>query len=333
MRLVEKHVINKNNVLFKEIDSIAFLSKNLYNKANFIIREDYIPKLKQRQQGIKTQLKWIRYNKLQKQLQDNRDIDYYALPTKVSQHVLRQLDDCWESYHAAARDYKKNPKKYKGEPQIPKYKKKLTGRNVVIYTNQAISMVKLIHGIIKLSKTDIKINTKQRIIKQVRIVPKNGYYIIEVIYEKEVKNLNLDKNKIAGIDIGIINLATVTSNQNGVQPLLINGRPLMSMNQYFNKKLSKLKSFVSDKSSNRIVKLCNKRQFKIDNYIHNASKAIVDHLINNDIGTLVIGKNKFWKHKVKMDNKSNQKFVSIPHTKFIQMIKYKCELVSIDVFA
>ena len=187
-------------------------------------------------------------------------------------------------------------------------------------------------GFILLSGTKIKIKTKQKDIQQVRVVPKIGYYVIEVIYNKqEVINEKLDKNKIAGIDLGLDNLAAITSNQNGLKPLLINGRPLKSMNQFYNKKKAKLQSFVGDKSSNKLIELNNKRNRKIDNYLHNASRYIVNYFIENGFGTVVIGKNKQWKTEINIGKVNNQSFVNIPHARFIEMIQYKCKLVGIEV--
>jgi putative transposase len=214
---------------------------------------------------------------------------------------------------------------------LPKYKHKTKGRNLLIYTIQAISKPKLKQGIVKLSGTKIEIYTKQKAIQQARIIPKCGTYVIEIIYKKEVTDLKLNKKNIAGIDLGVNNLATVTSNVNEVQPLIINGRPLKAMNQYYNKKKAKYQSFVGDKSSNRLNKLTIKRNQKVDNYLHNASSDIVEHLVNNDIGTVVVGKNKQWKTEANMGKRNNQNFINIPHARFIEMIVYKCELVGIVV--
>jgi IS605 OrfB family transposase len=334
MQLAERHIIKKNNSFFKEIDAISFLSKNLYNKANYIVRQEFINTSKEKESGKRDKANWIRYNKLQKQLQNEKDFDYKQLPAKVSQHVLKLLDKNWISFFKSIKDYSKNPSKYTGQPSLPKYKHKKDGRNILIYTIQAISKKELKNSVVLLSGTNIKIRTKQNInnIQQVRVVPKINNYVIEIIYNKqEVKNENLDKTKIAGIDLGLNNLATVTSNQNNVKPLLINGRPLKSINQYYNKKRAKLQSFVGDKSSNRLIILTNKRNRKVDNYLHNASRFIVNYLVSNNFGTIVIGHNKQWKTEINIGHKNNQEFVNIPHSRFIEMIKYKCELVGIEV--
>lgn len=332
MRLVERHVVTKNHSYFKEMDAISFLSKNLYNRANYIIRQEFISTSKLKEEGKLKNAKWIRYNELQKMLQDSKDVDYYALPTKVSQQILKVLDRNWKSFFISIRDWKKHPSKYTGQPNLPKYLDKSKGRNNLIYTIQSISKPKLREGIVQLSGTKISIKTKQENIKQARIVPKNNHYVVEIIFERKEKNENVSKKKIAGADLGINNLITVTSNQNSVKPILINGRPLKSINQYYNKKKAVLQSFVGDKSSNRLRTLTDKRNFKVDDYLHNASKIVVDFLVENQFGIFVIGNNKQWKTEINLGKRNNQNFVNIPHSRLIKMIEYKCKLVGIEVY-
>ena len=333
MQLVERHKISKRHPLFNEVDAISFLSKNLYNRANYVIRQEFINTTKEKAEGKVNNSSWIRYGKIQKQLQNDKDVDYYGLPTKVSQQVLKGLDKNWTSFFASIRDFKSNSSKYTGRPKLPKYKHKTKGRSILTYTIQAISKKALKNNIVLLSGTSISVKTKQDVksIKQVRIIPKIGSYVIEVIYEKkEVINETLDENRIAGADLGLNNLGAITSNQK-VLPLLINGRPLKSINQFYNKKKAKLQSFVGDKSSNRIVKLTDKRNDKINDYLHKSSCFIVNHLIENKFDKFIVGKNKQWKNEINIGKKNNQSFVNIPHARFIEMIKYKCALVGIKV--
>jgi len=68
------------------------------------------------------------------------------------------------------------------------------------------------------------------------------------------------------------------------------------MNQYYNKHRAKLQSILmkyykNRSTSNRINKLTVKRNNKIEDYMHKASRMLVDKLIEFNIGTLVIGKN------------------------------------------
>src|SRR5262245_30700854 len=74
-----------------------------------------------------------------------------------------------------------------------------------------------------------------------------------------------------------------------------------------------------------------KRTRRIDNYLHMTSRQIINLLVREGIGTLVIGKNDGWKQEVEVWKRNNQNFVDIPHARFIHMLSYKAELVGIQV--
>ena len=190
-------------------------------------------------------------------------------------------------------------------------------------------------GIIALSKTKIKIPTKipPVLVKEVRIVPGTDCYIIEVIYE-QINNLSAKNNgAIASIDLGLNNLIALTSNQVGFQPILVNGRPLKSINQFYNKKKASLQEKLKRgiKSSKKILRLTRCRNQKINNYLHHTSQFIVNTLVTNSIETLVIGKNPGQKQEINIGKSNNQNFVNIPHSKLIAQLTYKCKLVGIKV--
>ena len=120
---------------------------------------------------------------------------------------------------------------------------------------------------------------------------------------------------------------------NVLKPILINGKPLKSINQYYNKKLANLKSKLRNekKTSKRIKSLTNKRNNKVNDYLHKTSRLITNYLVSNNINTLVVGKNKEWKQDVNIGKKNNQNFVQIPHSRLIDMLLYKCKLRGINV--
>jgi hypothetical protein len=80
---------------------------------------------------------------------------YKALPARVSQQVLRLLDKNWVSFFKARKAYEEDSSKFTGRPKLPKYKHKTEGRNILIYTRQAISTPELKKGIIKPSMLPI----------------------------------------------------------------------------------------------------------------------------------------------------------------------------------
>lgn len=321
MQLVSKHIIDRNHWLYKRLDNLCFLSKNLFNYANYLIRQKII-----------ISGEYLDYYKIQKLCQGKTD--YLALPAKVSQQVLLRLHESWKSFFAATKEYNLHPDKFKARPKIPRYKHKILGRNVLTYTVQAISKEWLKKGIINFSKTQIFLTTKVREINQVRIVPKTYHYSIEVVYEvKAVTGSSSGVEWIAGIDIGLNNLATITSNLKGFGPLIINGKPLKSINAYYHKKKAMLQSYLKGErqTSIKINHLTHKRNVKVDNYLHNASRFIINHLAANRIGTLVIGKNDNWKQGINLGKRNNQNFVAIPHARFIEMLTYKAQLAGIVV--
>jgi putative transposase len=279
MQLVERHIINSSHPYHTEIDNLCFLSKNLYNAANYLIRQTL----------FKTG-EILNYSHIQKVLQS--ETDYKKLPAKVSQQVLMVLGKNWKAFKEATKVYQKNPSKFLGKPKLPKYKNKEKGRNLVIYTIQALSKIALAKGTIKPSQTNISLPTQQTAIAQIRIVPKLNHYVIEVIYNKQEKVKLSDNNRIASIDLGLNNLASVTFNQAGLVPFLINGRPLKSINHFFNKRKSELQSIIKVGTSKRLQKLCTKRNCKVDDYLHKSSRYLINKLVELNISTLVIGQNE-----------------------------------------
>jgi len=298
MQLVERHIIKRGHKFFDECNSLCFASKNLYNCANYNIRQGFIfGKI------------YSNYNLLDKALKQT--LEYKALPAKVAQQVLRVLERNWRSFFAALAEWRQNPEKFTGRPKLPKYKDKQKGRNLVVYTIQAISKVGLKKGVIAPSKTSIKIHTKISpvLVKEVRIVPGTDCYIIEVIYESINDRSDKDNGAIASIDLGLNNLIALTSNQVEFQPILVNGRPLKSINQFYNKKKASLQEKLPRgiKSSKRILRLTRCRNQKINNYLHHTSQFIVNTLVTNSIETLVIGKNPGQKQEINLGRSNNQK--------------------------
>jgi len=321
MHLVEKYIIDKNQSLFKEAESLCFLSNNLFNCAKYIIRKKI----------FKTG-EYLNYHAIQKQYQGTTD--YTALRAKVSQQVLGRLHESGQAFFATNKEYKQHPDKFKSAPRIPKYKHKTLGRNVITYTSPAVSKSALKKGLIHLAQTQIFLATHVKEVCQVRIVPGIYDYKIQSVYFKPVSLERRVTGTIAVIDIGLNNLATLMENQPGFKPLIINGKPLKSINVYYHKNKASLqfKGQPEIKTSHRLRRrLTHKRNCKIDNYLHSAISSIIKHRAANSIETLVIGKNDGGQTGRNWGKKTNQNMVSIPHAKFIEMLTYKAQLVGINV--
>lgn len=320
MRLVERHVISKNSPMFEEVDELAFLSKNLYNRGNYEMRQHF----------FKTG-KILSYEKMDILMQ-NQDA-YHTLPSKVSQQILMLLNKNWKAWQEADKKYQKNPASFLGKPRIPKYKDKLKGRNILVYTTVHALSKPGLRSLIIPSTTNLSIPTRQQQICQVRILPKLDHYLVEVIHEREPIQHDVRGERIASIDLGLDNLAAITSKHKEFKPILVSGRHIKSVNQYYNKRKARLQSKLkgNQKTSQRIQRLSSKRNRKVDHYLHCASRLIINTLVAHGIGTLVIGKNDGWKQQTRHGRQNNQNFVGVPHSRFVEMLKYKAALVGIKV--
>ena len=319
MQLVEQHRIDCHDSRWRSIDDAAFASKNLYNAALYLTRQEFIH-----------HHQVIPYEHLAHELKITEA--YCALPAKVAQWVLRQVALAWKSYFAACAAWEANPSRFLGHPKLPKYLPK-QGRNLLTYTEQAISRAPKHRGYVVPSGLDVRVETRQTAIDQVRIVPHASHYTVEVIYERPVTPADVDPARVAAMDIGLNNLAAVTANQPGIVPFLVNGRPLKAINQWYNKRRAQLQAklpagvFVS----RQLDILADKRARQITGYLHVASRRLVDWLVGQRIGTLIIGKNDGWKQTIGLGKRTNQNFVFVPHARFIEMLRYKAELLGIQV--
>lgn len=320
---VEKHFISENNPYYLMLDEFCFKSKNLYNFANYHVRKRFI------ETG-----EWLKYNEMDKLFkQENMDYDYRSMPISSSaQQCLRLLEKNWKSFFKSIKDWSKNKDKYNGRPKLPKYLPK-NGRNILILVN---INCKVKDGFIKFPKcfNNFTLKTKVNNLQQVRILPRNKHIVIEVVYNYEVKKLKEDNGKYISIDLGLDNLATITNNC-GINPIVINGRKLKSENKYYNKQISHYREIAKRLNgldyTNRMNKLTIKRNNKITDLIHKASRRVIEYASSCDVNTIVIGNNKDWKRESKMSKKINQTFVGIPHQTLINQIIYKAENEGIRV--
>lgn len=332
---VESYFVGPNHEAWSSCDSICWNSKNLRNYANYIIRQEYIKNKK-----------YLNYFSIEKKLKELKPDCLKVLNAKIAQQVLRELDKNWKSYFAAIKEYRKNPQKFLGKPKIPGYKDSKHGRTGATFDIQRISIVALKENLLKLSSLDFLIKLRlfeevdfdgvvsysyDKNLKEVSIVPKNDGYLIIVKYLDLQKIECVEENFCAGIDLGVNNLASVSTNNKEHPSFLVNGRPLKAMNAFFNKRLSKLQSKLDLNKAKRgkkkiqkeIQALCRRRNFRVKNFLHNATKMLINQLVSANVTHLVVGKNVGWKQEVNIGTKSNQNFVCIPHTKFIDMLKYK----------
>lgn len=257
------------------------------------------------------------------------NVDFRAMSGSSSQQILMALDRNLKSYFSAIKAWKRDNKKFTGCPKFPKYKHKTKGRNIFSYSYaQFKHRGEYIYFPKKEGLQPLKTRCKEGTVKQVRFVPKADCYVIELVYESEVKEQLLDNNRYMSIDLGVNNFASIVTNTSN-KAVLIDGKKLKSVNQYYNKKKAKvqsqLKKINGKENSRRLMNLTRKRNNKVKDYLHKASKEIVGMCLEDNITTLIVGHNDGWKQEVNMSKRNNQDFVSIPFETFISMLRYKSE--------
>lgn len=309
----EQHNIKFGTDFYKFVDEMCFKSKNLYNYANYIIRQEFI-----------SNGKWIQYNQLFHLVKESEP--YKDIGNNTGQGTLRILDKAWKSFFKSIKDWKKNPNKYLGRPKLPKYLKK-DGRFLLSLDS---NKVKLKDGYVyfawkpfKPYNNMFKTNAQERIL-QCRFIPRCGKYVMEIVYEIEVPDVSETSDRVAAIDIGVDNFITMVNNI-GENPIAVKGGVIKSINQFYNKQKaniqSELKKVNGKDWSKKLQKLTDKRYEMIKYQMHCISKYVVDWCVLYGIDTLIVGHNDEWKQK----KQDMQNFTYIPYELFIQMLAYKCE--------
>lgn len=367
MILSEEHSIRRLSCrkIYEEIDGFCYHSKNLHNQTNYLItqcgrisrklkegsplEEWESAMLEQVNSGISA------YNESRPGKKEMQHIsgqngfladayflswylkaeeNYKAMPyATCAQICIQEVCRNWKAYYRSLQAFRKAPSKMTGCPRRPGYLDKKTGRNALVLTYQNIRVRG--DGVISFPSfmKGITIRSRHTGIRQVRILTEPDRIRILLMYEqKEAENTKA--SGCMGIDPGVNNLLAL-SMDTAAEPVLINGKPLKSINQYYNRRKADLASRAKKANgadmTNRIRRLTAKRNRKVKDYLHKASRMVIRIAQENGIGTIIIGRNAGWKQEAGMGKKTNQTFTSIPHWKLIQMICYKAELAGIRV--
>lgn len=363
VKRTETHKIKPNHKSYMTLVRLSHLSNNLYNQANFIVRQNFI-----------YNNRYLNYYKLYKLFRRHHDLqdNWNQLPSQTRQQVIKLLDQNWKSFFKSIKDYKKNRFKYLGRPKLPKYRQSGDQFLLILTSNEfRYKDDGYIYLAKKYDRLKIKTQLKNEKINQIRIIPKYQHFKLEVIYEKEINfNHHLDDNKVASIDLGLNNLATLVTNFD-TNPLIYKGQKLKSINHYYNykillaqkelnlkqnhiklhNKVKRAKTALEMKSlydnnidqfneliesrthqnlqqytSNKMKQLWLDRDNKINNELHKISKLIIHYCANHHIKTLIIGHNKNQKQKNKLKH-----FTQIPIFRLTRLLSYKAEEVGIKV--
>ena len=339
VKRIVKFNIKKSHIDYKYIKTQLIESKEIYNFANYILRQLYFKNSNKHKYSLEfineyptlkdLFLKYIEENKqfsslFYKIICEFSKLKQYSINLKIVQNIVDKLKNDWTSYWKLLK-MKKN-KTYDKKINIPRYKKKY---NLVEYNNQVTSKKKLKLGYIGTDKMKqgIKIANRHKDLdcKCFRIYNKNDEILCELIYEKEV--IEVEKtDRVASIDIGLENLFTIAFNYNK-KGISIKGTKLKAINQYFNKIKASLQSILPSKQyvSKFINQLLYKRTEQLRNYIGYYTNKLIEILRTERVSKLVVGYNKEWKQEINIGSKNNQSFVSIPFRKILDILRYKLE--------
>ena len=339
VKRIVKFNIKKSHIDYKYIKTQLIESKEIYNFANYILRQLYFKNSNKHKYSLEfineypslkdLFLKYIEENKqfsslFYKIICEFSNLKQYSINLKIVQNIVDKLKNDWTSYWKLLK-MKKN-KTYDEKINIPRYKKKY---NLVEYNNQVISKKKLKQGYIGTDKMKkgIKIANRHKVLdcKCFRIYNKNDKILCELIYEKEIEQVKKN-DKVASIDIGLENLFTIVFNYNK-KGISIKGTKLKAINQYFNKEKARLQSMLPNKQyvSKFINQLLYKKIEQLRNYIGYYTNKLIEILRTERISKLVVGYNKGWKQEINIGSKNNQSFVNIPFRKILDILRYKLE--------
>ena len=326
----EQIVIRRGHPAYAGCAYVTQVARRIKNATHYLIRHRKKPDGKA-----------VSHRDADKLLKSENPELYGKVPSAVAQRCTRIAGQEWKGFYAALKDWGKSPGKYKAKPNPPKYSYKAStchiGRNgfrvdagTLVFADSVIAPIKTRF------KFSQNWNEKkgQNVAQEIRVVPKGACFVLEMVYDSALLCTDgqfstlFDQQKHLGIDLGINNLMAVVSNQQELKPVLINGKPLKSVNAWYNRRAAKLASTGNWK---HLKAVAFKRQCRIVDALHRASHFVRSYCQTHDIGLVVIGHNQGWKQDVNLGRVNNQKFVYIPHSVLINQIKYKCEAAGIAV--
>ena len=320
-----KHLTKEEYNILRELCRI---SKNLTNQAIYNVKQYY---LKEKQ--------YLRYEANYHELKNSEN--YKKLNSNMAQQILKDVDSMFKSFFALIKLAKQGKYNFK-HIRLPKYLHKNGYSNLIIgqirIKKDNILTIPFSNTFKK--KYETKINIKipkvleNKKIKEIQIIPKFNarFFEIQYTYEVQEKNINLNKNNALAIDLGINNLCTCVTNTG--KSFIVDGRKLKSINQFFNKRNTKLQCIKDKQNIKEQTKqqylISRKRKNRVDDYINKTCKYIINYCLSNNIGNLVIGYNQTFQNKTNLGKKNNQIFTQLPFGKIREKLEYLCKIYNIN---
>lgn len=322
---------NLNSTQYEFLREMCHLSKNIYNESIYNIRQHYF-----------AEGSYLRYEANFGQMKTSEN--YIKIGSNVAQATMRDADQSFKSFFGLLKKSKQGV--YANwKVRLPHYLKK-----------DAFYPVEFIHaGEADLSKGRFKVPTSKyfrekysglklylnipkyiqdKKVHTISIVPEyqGKYFEYRIVFEDEEKTkVQLDSTRALAIDLGINNFATCVTSEG--KSFIIDGKKVKSINQWYNKENARLQSVKDKQKINGCTKrqylIASKRERKIQNFIYNSAKYIVNYCIDNQIGNIVVGYNDGFQDNVNLGRVNNQQFVMLPYGKFKSRLEYLCNLYGI----
>ncbi len=345
MRALKKKIKGLKKPQFKRLKELTHHAKNLYNQTLWTLREAF--------EATGKYFSYPQMDKAMKQVTNlEGEVNYKLLKAKVAQQTLRRLDKNFRSFFSCHQDFQKNPSKYKGKPKPPKYK--IEPHDHLIFDYQAFRIqglfivekgpeIPLPNGktfpvgesiryeqVVVLEK-GLEIQVPKQLwdkdIKQVEIIPKHKSFHAVFVYEENPTDfIQVNQSEqVMSIDLGLNNLATCVTN-GVIEPFIIDGRRLKSVNAYYNKRKAKMQSKLSKrgkKGSRRLQGLTDWRNAVVNDYMHKATSIVVKTCVKHGISQVVVGDVVKSLNQINLGKRTNQNFVNLSLGQFVEKLSYK----------
>ena len=331
MQRTERILVKPNHSHYDACRRLCSQARRLGNCAVYALRQRFFSKEP-----------LLSRSDLDKFVRENSANVYRAMPSAASaQRQTQIVSEQMKGWFAANKAYKQSPEKFQARPNLPGYKNRyrtfVVGRNgYKVFHNRLYLSGGKAFGFQPLDvrcceNQAFNAKTSETIVGDVRIVPMGNAFYIELTFEikdAQTDSVLLDSSQACAIDLGIDNFATMISTQVEAPFLLVKGGKIKSINQLWNKQVAELKS---KKKDGHIASKSRKRYCQLEDFLHKASRLVIDYCLAYNIGTIIIGHSKLWKTKTNIGKENNQKFVCIPHSRFIEKVQYKAKAYGINV--
>lgn len=310
---------NLNKSEFSRLRSMCRTAKNLYNQALYLIRQEY--------EATGAYLNYYAMDRRMKTVTNlDGEVNYRLLKAGVSQQILRRLDQNYVAYFKALKTWKASPERFTGMPQPPKFLKDTAN---LIFDSQRFRVK---DGRVFLEK-DFSFALPRpllgRKIQQIEVIPRHDHFDAVFVYEDGQTNAERVVSDVAmGIDLGLDNLATCATTTG--KSLIINGKPLKSINQFYNKQKARLQAQIERRQhvkwSARLERLTDRRNRRVNDYLHKASRLIVEFARREQVGRVIVGNVAKSMNGIHLGKVTNQKFTHLPLGQLIDVLRYKLDV-------